>query len=112
MQMTENSYLNSGIVVTKQVDQRKIYLTQMVGTKFISVACLLESWVRRAGGVVIRLFSHIDGFSLTDGNEVVNNLTKSKLQSRLGVNEKLALLQRAEENFYQNENTNKQVYLR
>ncbi|TKY72879.1 ATP-dependent DNA helicase Q 3 [Spatholobus suberectus] len=43
-----------------------------------------------------------------DGNEVVNNLTRSKLQSRLGVNEKLALLQRAEENFYRNNNTYKQ----
>ncbi|MED6185284.1 hypothetical protein PIB30_055551 [Stylosanthes scabra] len=37
-----------------------------------------------------------------DGNEVVNNLTKSKLHSGMGVNEKLAMLQRAEENFYQN----------
>ncbi|KAK7328781.1 hypothetical protein VNO77_22903 [Canavalia gladiata] len=43
-----------------------------------------------------------------DGNEVVNNLTRSKLQSRLGINEKLALLQRAEENFYRNENSERQ----
>ncbi|XP_047172251.1 ATP-dependent DNA helicase Q-like 3, partial [Vigna umbellata] len=43
-----------------------------------------------------------------DGNEVINNLTRSKLQSRLGVNEKLAMLQRAEENFYRNNNTYKQ----
>lgn len=48
--------------------------------------------------------SDIDG----DGNEVVNNLARSKIQSRLGVNEKLDLLQRAEEKYYQNENTNKQ----
>ncbi|XP_020238296.1 ATP-dependent DNA helicase Q-like 3 isoform X1 [Cajanus cajan] len=43
-----------------------------------------------------------------DVNEVVNNLPRSKLQSRLGVNEKLAMLQRAEENFYRNNNTYKQ----
>ncbi|XP_027366408.1 ATP-dependent DNA helicase Q-like 3 isoform X2 [Abrus precatorius] len=43
-----------------------------------------------------------------DGNEVVNNLAQSKLQSRLGVNEKLALLQQAEENFYRNKNTERQ----
>ncbi|XP_057430131.1 ATP-dependent DNA helicase Q-like 3 [Lotus japonicus] len=43
-----------------------------------------------------------------DGNEVVNNLAHSKLQSRLGLNEKLALLQKAEENFYRNDNTDKQ----
>ncbi|QCE13582.1 ATP-dependent DNA helicase Q5 [Vigna unguiculata] len=43
-----------------------------------------------------------------DGNDVVNNLTRSKLQSRLGVNEKLAMLQRAEENFYRNNNSYKQ----
>lgn len=52
-----------------------------------------------------------DEFLLADGNEAVNNLTCSKLQTRLGVNEKLALLQRAEENFYQNKDTDKQVYL-
>ncbi|KAK7411847.1 hypothetical protein VNO78_03290 [Psophocarpus tetragonolobus] len=43
-----------------------------------------------------------------DGNEVVNNLTRSKFQSKMGVNEKLAMLQRAEENFYRNNNTSKQ----
>jgi hypothetical protein len=50
-------------------------------------------------------------FSLADGNEVVNNLARSKVQFRLGVNEKLNLLQRAEENYYRNENTNRQVCL-
>jgi len=53
----------------------------------------------------------VDEFSLVDGNEFVNNLTRSKLQSKLGVNEKLAMLQRAEENFYRNNNAYKQVYL-
>jgi len=53
----------------------------------------------------------VDESSLADGNEVVNNLTRLKLQSRLGVNEKLAMLQRAEENFYRNNNSYKQVYL-
>jgi len=53
----------------------------------------------------------VDEFSLADGNEVVNNLTRSKLQSKLGVSEKLAMLQRAEENFYRNNNAYKQVYL-
>jgi hypothetical protein len=48
-------------------------------------------------------------FSLADGNEAVNNLARSKV--RLGVNEKLNLLQRAEENYYRNENTNRQVCL-
>ncbi|XP_019415167.1 PREDICTED: ATP-dependent DNA helicase Q-like 3 isoform X9 [Lupinus angustifolius] len=43
-----------------------------------------------------------------DGNEVVNNLTRSKVQSRSGVNAKLAFLQRAEENFYRNKDTDKQ----
>ena len=61
--------------------------------------------------MVIRLYIHVDEFSLADGNEVVNNLTRSKLQSKLGVNEKLAMLQRAEENFYRNNNAYKQVYL-
>ncbi|KAL5158508.1 ATP-dependent DNA helicase Q-like 3 [Glycine soja] len=58
--------------------------------------------------VVIRLYIHVDEFSLVDGNEFVNNLTRSKLQSKLGVNEKLAMLQRAEENFYRNNNAYKQ----
>ncbi|XP_024632613.1 ATP-dependent DNA helicase Q-like 3 isoform X3 [Medicago truncatula] len=48
--------------------------------------------------------SDIDG----DGNEAVSNLARSKVQSRLGVNEKLDLLQRAEEKYYQSESTNKQ----
>lgn len=61
--------------------------------------------------MVIRLYIHVDEFSLVDGNEFVNNLTRSKLQSKLGVNEKLAMLQRAEENFYRNNNAYKQVYL-
>lgn len=61
--------------------------------------------------MVIRLYIHVDEFSLVDGNEFVNNLTRSKLQSKLGVNEKLAILQRAEENFYRNNNAYKQVYL-
>ncbi|KAG4949462.1 hypothetical protein JHK82_042676 [Glycine max] len=60
------------------------------------------------GSVVIRLYIHVDEFSLVDGNEFVNNLTRSKLQSKLGVNEKLAMLQRAEENFYRNNNAYKQ----
>jgi len=59
--------------------------------------------------VVSRLFIHVNEYLLADGNEVVNNLARSKGQSRLGVNEKLDLLQRAEEKYYQNENTNKQV---
>jgi len=61
--------------------------------------------------VVSRLFIHVNEYLLADGNEVVNNLARSKGQSRLGVNEKLDLLQRAEEKYYQNENTNKQVRL-
>nr|XP_004488080.1 ATP-dependent DNA helicase Q-like 3 [Cicer arietinum] len=48
--------------------------------------------------------SDLDG----DDNEAVNNLGRSKFQSRLGVNEKLDLLQRAEENYYRKENTNRQ----
>lgn len=48
-------------------------------------------------------------FFLSDGNEAVSNLARSKVQSRLGVNEKLDLLQRAEEKYYQSESTNKQV---
>lgn len=59
-------------------------------------------------GVVSRL--NVDEFSLAEGNEVVNNLARSKVQSRLGINEKLDLLQRAEEKYYRNENTNKQVH--
>ncbi|KAI5445612.1 ATP-dependent DNA helicase Q-like 3, variant 7, partial [Lathyrus oleraceus] len=51
---------------------------------------------------------NVDEFSLAEGNEVVNNLARSKVQSRLGINEKLDLLQRAEEKYYRNENTNKQ----
>ncbi|KAF7826911.1 ATP-dependent DNA helicase Q-like 3 isoform X1 [Senna tora] len=43
-----------------------------------------------------------------DGTDVVNNLARSKSKSRLGVDDKIALLQRAEENFYRNENTDKQ----
>lgn len=60
---------------------------------------------------LFRLFIHVDEFSLAEGNEVVKNLTQSKFQSRLGVNEKLEFLQRAEEKYYQNENTDKQVRL-
>ncbi|KAI5445607.1 ATP-dependent DNA helicase Q-like 3, variant 2 [Lathyrus oleraceus] len=52
--------------------------------------------------------SEEDISDLDEGNEVVNNLARSKVQSRLGINEKLDLLQRAEEKYYRNENTNKQ----
>lgn len=61
--------------------------------------------------MVSRLFIHVYEFSLADDNEAVNNLGRSKFQSRLGVNEKLDLLQRAEENYYRKENTNRQVHL-
>ncbi|KAI9075955.1 hypothetical protein K1719_042077 [Acacia pycnantha] len=43
-----------------------------------------------------------------DGTEIVNNLTGPKSKSRSRVEEKIALLQRAEENFYKKENANKQ----
>ncbi|KAJ1437119.1 P-loop containing nucleoside triphosphate hydrolase [Sesbania bispinosa] len=80
----------------------RVFMTS--STDVINGELLSEFWNRDedANG------SEEDISNSDDGNDVVNNLTRSKLQSRLGVNEKLALLQRAEENFYRNENTEKQ----
>ncbi|XP_015581828.1 ATP-dependent DNA helicase Q-like 3 isoform X2 [Ricinus communis] len=44
-----------------------------------------------------------------DGTEVVKSLARSKLSRKSGVNERMELLQHAEENYYQNRNSDKQV---
>ncbi|KAK9275331.1 hypothetical protein L1049_022595 [Liquidambar formosana] len=44
-----------------------------------------------------------------DGVEVVKNLAKSKLPSKTVLNEKIELLQHAEENYYQNKKSDKEV---
>ncbi|XP_050229761.2 ATP-dependent DNA helicase Q-like 3 [Mercurialis annua] len=44
-----------------------------------------------------------------DGNEAVKSLARSKLSRNSGVNERIEFLQRAEDNFYRNTNSDKQV---
>ncbi|KAJ9172601.1 hypothetical protein P3X46_015818 [Hevea brasiliensis] len=44
-----------------------------------------------------------------DGTEVVKSLAKSKLSRKSGVNDKIEFLQRAEENYYRNKSSDKQV---
>ncbi|KAJ7979230.1 ATP-dependent DNA helicase [Quillaja saponaria] len=44
-----------------------------------------------------------------DGSEFVKSLSGSKFQPELGLNAKIAFLQRAEEKYYQNENADKQT---
>ncbi|KAF2312473.1 hypothetical protein GH714_034797 [Hevea brasiliensis] len=44
-----------------------------------------------------------------DGTEVVKSLASSKLSRKSGVNDKIEFLQRAEENYYRNKNSDKQV---
>ena len=49
---------------------------------------------------------------LPDATEVVKSLAKSKLPSKSGLNEKIELLQRAEERYYQNNFSNRKVNLK
>jgi hypothetical protein len=46
---------------------------------------------------------------LADETEVVKSLPRSRLSRKSGVDEKIELLQRAEENYYQNKNFDKLV---
>ncbi|KEH37599.1 ATP-dependent DNA helicase Q-like 3 isoform X2 [Medicago truncatula] len=80
----------------------RVFITS--STDAIDGGQLSEFWNRdeEASG------SEEDISDIDDGNEAVSNLARSKVQSRLGVNEKLDLLQRAEEKYYQSESTNKQ----
>ncbi|KAF1892420.1 hypothetical protein Lal_00010885 [Lupinus albus] len=94
--------LKTACVLRQKIGSSPIFITSSTAT--IDREQLSEFWNRgdEASG------SEEEISDSDDGNEVVNNLTRSKLQSRSGVNEKLALLQRAEENFYRNKNTDKQ----
>ncbi|XP_030943883.1 ATP-dependent DNA helicase Q-like 3 isoform X3 [Quercus lobata] len=53
--------------------------------------------------------SDSDAPKLPDATEVVKSLAKSKLPSKSGLNEKIELLQRAEERYYQNNFSNRKV---
>lgn len=48
---------------------------------------------------------------MADDVEVVNSLTRSKLSSKLGLNERLKCLERAEEAYFKKNGPNKQVVL-
>ncbi|CAL0304804.1 unnamed protein product [Lupinus luteus] len=94
--------LKTACVLRQKIGSSPIFITSSTGT--IDREQVSEFWNRgdEASG------SEEEISDSDDGNEVVNNLTRSKLQSRSGVNAKLALLQQAEENFYRNKNTDKQ----
>lgn len=49
-------------------------------------------------------------FLLSDGTEIVRSLAGSKLSRKSGVKDKIEFLQHAEENYYRNKNSDKQVF--
>lgn len=103
----ENNLLNSGIVMMTQVDLMKIYLILMVYCFYLLLFC----W---GGGSVILSVYYLTHSApkLPDATEVVKSLAKSKLPSKSGLNEKIELLQRAEERYYQNNFSNRKVNLK
>lgn len=50
--------------------------------------------------------------SCSDGIDVVRTLGRSKFPKKSGFNERIDLLQRAEENYYQDEASDKQVHFK
>ncbi|XP_061362523.1 ATP-dependent DNA helicase Q-like 3 isoform X2 [Gastrolobium bilobum] len=95
--------LTTACALRQKNGSSRVFITS--STDAINEKQLSEFWNRdEEGSGSEEDISDSDG----DGNEIVNNLTRSKRHSRLGVNEKLSLLQRAEENFYRNKNTDKQ----
>ncbi|KAL4329143.1 hypothetical protein HN51_036138 [Arachis hypogaea] len=94
--------LTTAIALRQKGSSSRIFITS--SSDAINGEQLSEFWNR--GDEAIG--SDDDISDSDDGNEVVNNLTKSKLHSKVGVNEKLAMLERAEENFYRNEKAKKQ----
>jgi hypothetical protein len=79
---------------------------------FVKFQCLCWGWF---GGVIeilnfFFLYYLICQVSLlADETEVVKSLPRSRLSRKSGVDEKIELLQRAEENYYQNKNFDKLV---
>lgn len=104
----ENNLLNSGIVMMTQVDLMKIYLILMVYCFYL---LFFFCW---GGGSVILSVYYLTRSApkLPDATEVVKSLAKSKLPSKSGLNEKIELLQRAEERYYQNNFSNRKVNLK
>ncbi|XP_061362525.1 ATP-dependent DNA helicase Q-like 3 isoform X4 [Gastrolobium bilobum] len=94
--------LTTACALRQKNGSSRVFITS--STDAINEKQLSEFWNRDEEGSG----SEEDISDSDDGNEIVNNLTRSKRHSRLGVNEKLSLLQRAEENFYRNKNTDKQ----
>ncbi|XP_061362522.1 ATP-dependent DNA helicase Q-like 3 isoform X1 [Gastrolobium bilobum] len=100
--------LTTACALRQKNGSSRVFITS--STDAINEKQLSEFWNRdeEGSGSEEDISDSDDELSLADGNEIVNNLTRSKRHSRLGVNEKLSLLQRAEENFYRNKNTDKQ----
>lgn len=103
----ENNLLNSGIVMMTQVDLMKIYLILMVYCFYLLFFC----WGGGSAILSVYYLTH-SAPKLPDATEVVKSLAKSKLPSKSGLNEKIELLQRAEERYYQNNFSNRKVNLK
>lgn len=112
--MPENNCQNSGTVMMKQVDQKKIYRNLMVRILIIGVVGSHE--LKSLGSFDVMLFPFIDfqpwlirNYLYLDALDAAKNVASSKTSAKLRMQDKMDLLQRAEENYYQNKSHDKQV---
>ncbi|WMV38428.1 hypothetical protein MTR67_031813 [Solanum verrucosum] len=112
--MPENNCQNFGTVMMKQVDQKKIYLNLMVCTLIIVVVG--SHALKPLGSFDVMLFAFIDfhswlsrNYLYLDALDAAKNAASSKTSAKLRLQDKMDLLQRAEENYYQNKSHDKQV---
>lgn len=115
--LTENNSLNSGIKITmRQEILMRIYLIMMVYLPFVKIIYLPLCGVppflsQRQWRVCFTvLFISLVWFNFSDDTtKAVRSLAGSKLPSHLGLDEKMEFLQRAEERYYQNNISDRQV---
>ncbi|KAB5556736.1 hypothetical protein DKX38_007645 [Salix brachista] len=102
-----NNSLNSGIVTIKAKVPRKIYWILMVHN-FCKIPMFMLGLIWGIIEILNFVYYLICQVSLlADETEVVKSLPRSRLSRTSGVDEKIELLQRAEENYYQNKNFDK-----
>ncbi|KAI4335195.1 hypothetical protein L6164_013865 [Bauhinia variegata] len=94
--------LRTGCAFRQRNGSSRVFINSSTGA--VDEEQLSEFWNRDEEANV----SEEDISDSDDCNEAVTSLARSKSQSRLGINERIALLQRAEENFCRNENNDKQ----
>lgn len=109
MQFKVNNYLSFGIVMMKREHPRKTFLIQMVNTIPEAPVYFSDFRFCALGWKIYVWKASFDTSWTADDIEAVKRLAGSKLSKTSGVYERIDLLQRAEEKYYQNKNS-KQVH--